>query len=155
MPYANSFEFSSDSKKLLIGVNYTVRVWDVATGKVMTPYVRHPSILNYLDGYNSTAAFSKDGKFIITREFGSYKIWDASNGEPMSALVEYNPDDEGAASKTNTIKKSVSIKGMSLENLRLYTALLAGQELDLNSGFVDLSGDSFMKKWVLWMKSNE
>ena len=129
------------------------RVWDATSGKAITPYIKHPTLLGYMDGNNSKAAFNRKGNMFITTEFGSYKVWDANTGEPMSALIEYDINNESKPAKSIDSMNILSIKDMSLDNLRKYSALMAGQTLDINSGFITLSGENFMKSWASWQKN--
>jgi WD40 repeat protein len=73
----HSVAFSSDGKKLATGANEeTVKVWDVATGK----------ILHTLKGRR--VAFHPDGKTLATvlSPENTVKLWDASTGKELRTL---------------------------------------------------------------------
>ncbi len=152
-----SISFSPDSKKILTSFSdYTCRVWDAATGKGVTPYIKHLSRASYVD--QSTARFSSDGKKIITADNDTYWIWEANTGEPLSApLKDYLSTGDNKVdsvinkkrldqSKANTF----TIRSLSANDIRNYSSLVAGQQLDVNSSFAPLSSEDFLQKWAAW-----
>ena len=60
------------------------RVWDVATGKALTPPMAHKlSVFQ--------AMFSPDGRWVATASFDkSARIWDAATGEPITPPLQHN-----------------------------------------------------------------
>ncbi|KAJ6583520.1 WD40-repeat-containing domain protein [Mycena vulgaris] len=91
-----SVAFSPDGLHAISGSDdWTVRIWDVATGK----------LLQQLDGHNggvNSAAFALDGLFAISgSDDNTVRIWDVSNGNQLKQLdghkarvwsVSFSPD---------------------------------------------------------------
>ncbi len=78
-----SVAFSPDGKLLASGDNETMRIWDIATSKMVmgSPY-------GHGDTVNSVA-FSPDGKLVVSGSFdGSVRFWDLATGkEAMAPLL--------------------------------------------------------------------
>ena len=155
-----SMSFSPDSKKILTAFSdYTCRVWDVATGKPTTPYIKHLSSASLVD--QSTASFSSDGKKIITSDYNTYWIWDSNTGEPLSAPLkdflssgDYKIDSAMKKKRLDQSKaNTLSIQSFSVNDIRNYSALIAGYQLDVNSSFAPLSSEEFLAKWSSWKAS--
>ncbi len=60
------------------------RVWDVATGKPLTPPMQHKlSVFQ--------AVFSPDGRYVATASLDqTARVWDAKTGEPVTPLLPHN-----------------------------------------------------------------
>jgi serine/threonine protein kinase/WD40 repeat protein len=71
--------FSRDDAAVAIACqDGSVRVWDVATGRALTPEMNHIG-LTYAD------SFSADGRFLLTRSSERCQVWDISTGRTVSA----------------------------------------------------------------------
>jgi WD40 repeat protein/Flp pilus assembly protein TadD len=72
--------FSPDGKRVASSSrDGSVRVWDRATGKPVTPPLRHPGV--------TTIVFTPDGRFLVSAGGDSkVRIWDSSTGKLRIAL---------------------------------------------------------------------
>jgi len=72
-------EFSPDSQRLVsASSDNTARVWDVATGKPMSPPLQHARTVQ-------KAVFSPDGRRVATASLDrTARIWDASTGAELT-----------------------------------------------------------------------
>src|SRR5207247_1656640 len=62
----------------------TAQVYDVATGKPITPLLRH-------EGPISTVAFSPDGRFVATGSWDTTaRVWDAFTGAPVTPPMRHD-----------------------------------------------------------------
>jgi WD40 repeat protein len=88
--------FSPDSRRVVTGSDdQTAAVWDAATGRPITPPLRH-------DGAVNAAVFSPDGRRVATASGdGAARIWDAASGQLLARTtphggivydVEFSPD---------------------------------------------------------------
>ena len=91
----NSASYSPDGQHIVTASrDYTVRIWDAATGREMRA----------LSGGANSAAYSPDGRFIVAASGGwTARIWDAATGQAMLTLsghggpvtsVAYSPECE-------------------------------------------------------------
>jgi WD40 repeat protein/serine/threonine protein kinase len=94
--------FSPDGRRVITASHdKTARVWDVETGKPVTPILRHADELNYV-------AFSPNGRFVATACVdGTVQVWDAETGKPVAApprhkhnvvAAVFSPDSQRLAS---------------------------------------------------------
>jgi WD40 repeat protein/serine/threonine protein kinase len=60
-----------------------VRLWDISTGREQTPLLH--------DGYIDAAAFSPDGKLLVTGGYGRLHLWEVATGESRGRIGEANP----------------------------------------------------------------
>jgi tetratricopeptide (TPR) repeat protein len=75
-----SVAFSPDGKTLLAGCNnHVARLWDATTGQPVGPPLPHPATLS---GGTTRVAFSPDGRFLLTWDFGSAWLWDTPPALP-------------------------------------------------------------------------
>lgn len=93
--YIRSVCFSPDGTKLAAGAeDNKVRVWDIASKRIVTTLEGHSQDIYSLD-------FSRDGKFIVSGSGDkSVKIWSVETGECMNSLMEDKPEakDSGVTS---------------------------------------------------------
>ncbi|MBI4326121.1 MAG: serine/threonine protein kinase [Chloroflexi bacterium] len=76
--------FSPDSQRLVTASeDFTARVWEVSTGKPLTPPLRHEDQVQ-------DASFSVDGRWIVTASSDrTARVWDAETGEPLTPPLRY------------------------------------------------------------------
>ncbi|MBL9128959.1 MAG: protein kinase, partial [Verrucomicrobiales bacterium] len=74
--------FSPDDRSLLsFGVDGTARVWEVDSGHLRFPPLRHSKAV-------AGAGFSPDGRHLATASFGGeLRLWNAQDGNPAGPLV--------------------------------------------------------------------
>src|SRR5207247_1307159 len=85
--YTPHASFSPDGSRVVTcSGNGAARLWDAASGRPLTPAVRH-----HRTGV-VRAAFSPDGRRVVTAsKDGTARVWDAASGEPVSPpLVHRN-----------------------------------------------------------------
>ena len=60
------------------------RLWEVSTGKELTPALEHGGALIFVD-------FSPDGKRVVTgSKDNSARVWEARTGQPLTPLLQHN-----------------------------------------------------------------
>jgi WD40 repeat protein len=75
--------FSSDGRRVLAGGRGgTVRVWDAATGRPLSPPMSHPKYVYHL-------AFSPDGQRVLTASREQVRVWEAATGRPLTPLLPH------------------------------------------------------------------
>ena len=76
--------FSPDERRIVTAsADRTARLWDVATGKLLIPPLRHNNIVTH-------AAFSASGKRLVTASAdGAVSVWDAATGAPVCAPLHH------------------------------------------------------------------
>lgn len=85
-------EFSLDGTRVVsYSADSTARVWDVVTGKPITPPIqagRRSGTTRYRPGADSNwgdARFSPDGRRVLTASWrGGVRVWDAASGRPIT-----------------------------------------------------------------------
>ena len=86
-----TFALSPDGKKILMGSgDNTARLWDVATGKLIAPPLQHQALIH-------SAAFSPDGKTILTEGGTTARLWDTASGIPIGQPMEHQDRIRAAA----------------------------------------------------------
>ena len=95
----------------------TARVWDVATGKALTPPLEH-------NGLIYAAVFSPDGALVATASHDyTARVWDAATGKPVSpplvqsspiAAAAFSPD--GTHLVTASYDKTARVWDLSIDN---------------------------------------
>jgi WD40 repeat protein len=134
---------SSDGKRIATWINNLksgniIKIWEVASGRELATILAH-------GGSTSCAAFSADGKRIITGGGDkTLKIWDAANGRELATLkghsdqvmcVAYSPDGSRIASGSmdRTVRLWDSTSGKELRSI------VAGTQQE-SSGFAAMLG---------------
>jgi WD40 repeat protein len=76
--------FSRDGKRLAVAGEWDVRVWDVASGKVLASFQHHIALRSPLG-----AAFSPDLGTLAVRNYQEIDLWDVAAGKERSTLSEH------------------------------------------------------------------
>ncbi len=78
-------QFSRDGRMLALSDNYTVKLWDLTSGREL-PSLKVPAGITYPTG-DAFLAFSDDGKRLSTGGFGTDTIvWETETGKRLSTL---------------------------------------------------------------------
>ena len=158
-PVANSsgistIVFSKDSKKILTGhFDFSSRIWDAASGKALTPFMRHPFSASLND--NLVTSFSPDEKRVITKDYDTYRVWDAVSGQPISPPIKSDYKYEAILDDTTVKNKPVKPinpfeKNLSTDALKLYSELVSGSKIDESGAVISLTEDEYALKWQQW-----
>jgi WD40 repeat protein/tetratricopeptide (TPR) repeat protein/tRNA A-37 threonylcarbamoyl transferase component Bud32 len=114
-PFGMTAVFSPDSRRILTTASLmnTARVWDAATGRALTPPLKHPGII-------WSAVFSPDGRRVVTgcNDLGqqTVHVWDAATGQLVFAplkhgigvlSVEFSPDGRRFVSASKNLTAQV------------------------------------------------
>jgi WD40 repeat protein/tetratricopeptide (TPR) repeat protein len=77
------YEFSPDGTRLLVThLNKTARVWDTATGRPLTPPLKH-------EDQPISGAFSPAGRWLLTWGGTEARVWDPATGRPLTPLLKH------------------------------------------------------------------
>ncbi|HKV35104.1 MAG TPA: caspase family protein [Pyrinomonadaceae bacterium] len=83
----SQIKFSRDGRLLALSENYVVKIWDVATGRELTP-VKVPNSGAFASQADAFFAFSEDGKRIATGGFDTDTIiWETETAKRVSNLT--------------------------------------------------------------------
>jgi WD40 repeat protein len=173
--------FSPDGKRLLVGMSRTqdwnapvdtLRVWDVATGKPLTPSL-------FPSGTPAPQTlFTPDSSCVLTVVDGTARLWDAGTGDPVSPplkaparaeSVRFSPDGRRLllAGQDEGFAHDLTVPGPDADLVRFAQAA-ARRTLDDTGAFVALSeqgvekalreladsgqagGDAFTRKMLDW-----
>jgi hypothetical protein len=115
----------------------------------------------------SSAAFSPDGRFLVTVGGGSVRIWLIETGEPLSPpmfgraaqwtssgsrlLVDQTEGEDDESMEKRRPRKWVALdlarKGQDEERLAALARWLAGRQVDPDGGLVALDDPSLRNAW--------
>jgi WD40 repeat protein len=128
----NEVSFNPDGKILAsAGSDYTVKLWDVSTGKQIKTLTGHT---NWVRGVN----FSPDGKILASASYDyTVKLWETSTGKQIKTLightdsvygVSFSPDGKILASASNdrTVKLWETSTGKQIKTLIGHTDWVRG-----------------------------
>ena len=81
-----AIKFSNDGRLITLCENYTVKIWETATGKELTT-INVPNTGVYFETGGVFAAFSTDGKKIATGGFGTQTfVWETETGKQVQQM---------------------------------------------------------------------
>ncbi len=115
----NSVSFSKDGKYIASGSNdYTVKLWDVSTGKLVKKFKGHT-------GWVTSVSFSNDGKYIASGSGDqTVKLWDVSTGKLLkefkghsSSVTSVSFSNDGKFIASGSYDYTVKIWEFSTEKL--------------------------------------
>jgi WD40 repeat protein/tetratricopeptide (TPR) repeat protein len=142
-----------DDRRVVTGsADRTARVWDAATGKPLTPPLRHPGSV--------TASPSKDGRRVVTFSrlgvFGA-RVWDAATGEPLTPMlrggldvVAFSPLDH--FSRHPAVNPAAHFWRLPADDRPVgdwerLAQVLSGRTLDDTGGLTPLEPEVFRSAW--------
>jgi WD40 repeat protein/tRNA A-37 threonylcarbamoyl transferase component Bud32 len=141
--------FSPDGRTLLTAWGGTTRVWDVATGRPLTPPLTGAALAN---------PFSADSRRLITVRYTEARLWDAATGQPLSMPfphaeqiqnAAFSPDGQRLilAGKNQMRVWDVAPDGRPPEELSLAARLQAAREMDPSGNLVMLDDAHLKETW--------
>jgi WD40 repeat protein/tetratricopeptide (TPR) repeat protein/tRNA A-37 threonylcarbamoyl transferase component Bud32 len=144
--------FSADSRRLLTSsYDGTARVWDAATTEPVTPPLPH--------GGSSEAAFSPDGRRVLTMDAAGLRLWDTASGEMLCPSLPasnayrsptFTPDG-GRIVRASTAGLArvweTSPDRRPVDELLRLARALSGHWLDDTGGYVPLKPDQLQNDW--------
>jgi WD40 repeat protein len=111
--------FSPDGKLIITVDDYTVRLWEAASGKKLTELIGH-------EGLVSSASFSPNSKYVVTSSLDNKaRVWDASSGKIILAFrghtdpilsARFSPDGESVV--TASVDKTARVWDSGLGKLK-------------------------------------
>jgi hypothetical protein len=129
---------------LTAGHDQTARIWDAASGNLLTPPLRHSKRV-------ARAAWSPDGKRVVTAGYDhAARVWDASTGHPLTppllhsdvvSYAEFSPDGRRVvtASWDGTAQTwEFESADTPVDDLRLLAQVLSGRRIESSVGFAAL-----------------
>jgi WD40 repeat protein len=149
-------DFSPDSTRVVTAsADNTAGIWDVLTGKLLLPPLRHPFEV-------SEARFSADGHWIVTasqsQEHGYARVWDAQTGEPLTPSLKQRPFyhaqfvADGRAIFTRT-SSGISMlwnlpnEARSSEELGLLANVLSGHQRDFSGAVLPQTSEGLLESY--------
>jgi WD domain, G-beta repeat len=142
----NSVAFSPDSRSVLSGhSDGTIKLWDVATGKLLRTFLGPPAIVH-------SVAFSPDGRTMLSGSWdNTLKLWDVATGQLLRTLqghsdwvnsVAFSPDGRTALSGSNDTSIILWSVSSGESRLRLLATPSGDDWVALApAGFFALKGD--------------
>jgi WD40 repeat protein len=143
---------SPNGRHVAAGGN-SARIWDTATGKPVTPPLRHQGVV-------FGVAFNPDGRLLVTAGADhTVRLWDTATGKRIGPylhhnsrvrLAQFSPDGESIVTlefslSLRTWRLRTNIEG-SADQLRLWTEVLSASELDANGGVHVLSSEAWNER---------
>jgi WD40 repeat protein len=102
---------SPDGTRILTVIKPVVRVWDVASGKLLTDAIRHEVIRKDGEEETGEALFSRDGRLVLTFAMDNLaRLWDVATGQPVGEpmvhkavpkFAAFGPDESLVLTVTN------------------------------------------------------
>jgi WD40 repeat protein len=146
--------FSPDGRRVVTtSFDLTARVWDVSTGKALTPLFRQDNLVR-------AAAFSPDGRRVATGgDGGTARVWDAATGRPLTPPLRQDGDiyfaafsPDGRRLTTAGCDGSARVWQVGPDerpvgDLRAIAELRSVQQWDTTDALVPLMPDKWKARW--------
>jgi WD40 repeat protein len=146
--------FSPDGQHVAVAENETtVRIWDVATGKPLTPLLHHKHAVH-------CAAFSPDGKLLITAtSSGAARVWDTQTGELLTPPLRHGKTITRVLFSANSQYALLLHEGNkatawdltpdkhSTEHLVALAQIHSGSQINAKQEVVSLDADKLRSMW--------
>jgi WD40 repeat protein/tetratricopeptide (TPR) repeat protein len=138
---------STDGTRIATAGGRTARVWDAASGKPLTPPMRHRYDLQ-------AVVFGGNGRAILTTGFPyQTQLWDAGSGDPLTPPLSggvfpaLTPEGLLLLQGDSTVLYDVRSDERPVAELRLLAQGLCGHRIDDTGGSVPLSDEEHAAVW--------
>jgi WD40 repeat protein len=157
--------FSSDGLYFATASNtQAARVWELASGKALTPWLRHigngkPSI--FMPSGLTSIAFSPDGIRLVTGSVDkTFRIWEVQSGLPLTPFIEYEEPIQDLSFSPDGRQVLVLGSGglfsawnftpeyRPIEELVRLTQILGVRRLDETGSLVKIDLKAFLELWA-------
>jgi WD40 repeat protein len=148
--------FNADGRRLLTASDSnTARIWDVASGNLLAPLLRHKGVVTF-------AQFSADDKLVFTADDEQLaRVWDAGTGELLTPPLRFTGAVRAAAfARDNTAVELTGDDGTTwswdlrpddrpVADFRELAEVLSGNHIDHERGLVPLDLEAWRSAWQL------
>jgi WD40 repeat protein len=146
------FKFGNDGTRLVsASKDHTARVWDIRTGKAITPPLEHEAMVQSCD-------LSPDGKWVATASGSNAYVWDGTTGRKVTTFrqhanwvqtVRFDPNGKRllTASSDHTARLWDALSGRELLSPLRHTNDVRLAEFSPNGKIIATASGQFAQIW--------